>query len=289
MNHDAVWANLEAYLDGELPAETRWAVAAHLADCAECRRQLANLARMREITRSHLAAVPLPAGLQDRLCAALAAEPDPAPRPQSGPWSFPSIVRLAAVLAILAVGIALLAREFVPIASTPASLRAEVTLAHALFAQDTSKLDVVGDASDVNDWFRDKAGFTASIPQFTGFSLAGARLIVLDGQAVAQLVYRRDTDGAYLSVLRFQDRGVDLSGLEPVDGYATGQQGATSLITWAKGGERTVMIGELSPPTLHALAVDLASRPDSAPAVTGTSEGTPHPGQYRSRYDTDSD
>jgi anti-sigma factor RsiW len=287
MSHSESWTNLEAYLDGELPAETRWAVAAHLSDCAECRQQLAALARMREITRGHLAAVELPLGLQDRLRAALAAEPDPAPRPRSISWSFPSILRLAAVLAILAVGIALLAREFAPIASAPASLRAEVTLAHALFAQDTSKLDVVGDASDVNAWFRDKAGFTVSIPQFAGFSLAGARLIVLDGQAVAQLVYRRDSDGAYLSVLRFQDRGVDLSGLEPVDGYLASQQGATSLITWTKSGERTVMIGEVSPPTLRVLAADLASRPDSAPAATDTSGGTPHPGRYQSRYDTD--
>jgi anti-sigma factor RsiW len=286
MTHSAAWSNLEAYLDGELPAETRWAVAAHLSDCAECRRQLANLARMREITREHLAAVKMPVGLEDRLRAALAAEPDPAPRPRPVLWSLPTVLRLAAVLAILAIGVAMLAREFAPTASTPATLRTEVTLAHALFAQDTSKLDVVGDARAVNAWFREKAGFTVPIPQFAGFTLAGARLIVLDGQAVAQLVYQRDTDGAYLSVMRFKDRGVDLSGLEATNDYATGQQGATSLITWAKGGERSVMIGEVSPPALRALADDLASRPVEPPAAAPDVEwGTPSPDRYRSRYE----
>jgi anti-sigma factor RsiW len=287
MNHYEAWSKLDAYLDGELPAQSRWAVAAHVTECPTCREQLANLARMREITHDHLANVSPPPKLEERLRAALAAEPEPISRPKVVQWSPPSALRLVAVLAVLALGIALLSRAIAPTAGSPATLRTEVTLAHALFAQDTSKLDVVGDADAVNDWFREKAGFTLSVPQFAGFTLAGARLIVLDGQAVAQLVYQRDTDGAYLSLLRFKDRGVDLSGLEPVDGFAISQQGATSLITWTKGGERAVLVGELTEPEIRTLADDLATRPEITPPESEAPEATPPsaPGARHSRYE----
>jgi anti-sigma factor RsiW len=43
---------LSAYLDGELPPDTRAAVSAHLADCAECRLALDELTRIVEAARS---------------------------------------------------------------------------------------------------------------------------------------------------------------------------------------------------------------------------------------------
>jgi anti-sigma factor RsiW len=286
MNHEEVWSNLEAYLDGALPAEERWAVAAHIADCADCRRQLAHLARMREIVRGHLTAVDTPPGLEDRLRASLATAPDSDARPQVVPRTPPVALRLVAVLALLVAGVWLLTRALVPQAGPPASLRSEMTLAHALFAQDLSKLDVVGGPAVVASWFHDEAGFNVTIPQFPGFSLSGARLIVLDGQAVAQLVYQRDTDRAYLSMMRFKDRGVDLNDTETVDGYTVSQQGATSLITWLRGDDRIVLVGELTGAEIRSLADDLAPRQDALPTFAPLADfGTPHSNSGRPRFD----
>jgi anti-sigma factor RsiW len=276
MNHDEVWSKLEAYLDGALPAEERWAVAAHIGDCPECRRQLAHLARMREIVRGHLTAVETPPGLEDRLRASLAAVPDSNVRHQVVPWTPPVALRLVAVVALVMAGVWLLTRALAPQAAPPASLRSEMTLAHALFAQDLSKLDVVGGPAVVASWFHDEAGFNVTIPEFPGFSLSGARLIVLDGQAVAQLVYQRDTDRAYLSMVRFRDRGVDLSGTETVDGYTVSQQGETSLITWLRGDDRIVLVGELTGAEIRHLADDLAPRQNALPTFAPlTNDATP--------------
>jgi anti-sigma factor RsiW len=286
MNHNLAWSKLDAYLDGALAAEERWEIAAHLSDCVECREQLSKLAALREIVHSHLSQVEIPGNLDDCLRAALAAEARlPAPAKVAA-WAQPVIVRLAAVLALMVAGIWLLTRAFAPVPGAPASLRTEVTLAHALFAQDTSKLDVVGDAPTVASWFRAKAGFNVSIPQFDGFTLAGARLIVIDGQAAAQLVYLRDSDRAYLSLMRFKNRGVDLSGLEPSGGYAVSQQGATSLITWPQGDDRVVLIGEVSGSEIRTLANELSTRPDAFPTALPFDAGTPPsgPGSGRSHY-----
>jgi anti-sigma factor RsiW len=278
MNHNRAWSNLDAYLDGALPAEERWAMAAHLSDCVACREQLGKLAALREIVHTHLAHVDIPANLDERLRGALAAEAEPTAPANPAGWAPPAILRLAAVLALLAVGVWLLTRSFAPVPGPPASLRTEATLAHALFAQDTSKLDIIGDAMAVSAWFHEKAGFNVAIPTFEGFSLAGARLIVLDGQAVAQLVYLRDSDRAYLSLMRFRNRGVDLSGLDSADGYAVSQQGATSLITWSQGDDRVVLIGDVSGGEIRALADSLAKNPNAFPTVAPFVAATPPPG-----------
>lgn len=288
MDHNQAWSKLDAYLDGALPAEARWAVAAHLADCAACREQLGKLASLRKIVHAHLSQVDIPATLDDRLRAALAAEADTdAPsRGLTAVWAPTGIVRVAAVLALVVVGVWFLTRAFAPVSGPPATLRSEATLAHALFAQDTSKLDVIGGAPAVAAWFRDHAGFNVAIPRFADFDLAGARLIVLDGQAVAQLVYLREADRAYLSLMRFKDRDVDLSGLESADGYASSQQGKTSLITWADGDDRVMLIGDVSGAEIRALADALATNPAAFPPTAPFDAATPSadPGSYRSRY-----
>jgi hypothetical protein len=196
------------------------------------------------------------------------------------------MLRMAAVLALLVAGVWLLTRAYAPVPSPPASLRTEATLAHALFAQDISKLDVVGDAPVVSAWFREKAGFNVAIPTFEGFTLAGARLIVLDGQAVGQIVYLRDSDRAYLSLMRFRNRGADLSGLEYSDGYAVSQQGATSLITWPQGDDRVVLIGDMAGAEIRALADTLSANPAAFPTAGPFVGGTPPAGSdpYRSRH-----
>src|SRR5215204_581853 len=74
MTHRDAWVLLDEFLDGALAADARWAVAAHLDECAVCRTQVATQARLRGMVRERLAAVEPPPGLRGRLSSALAAE-----------------------------------------------------------------------------------------------------------------------------------------------------------------------------------------------------------------------
>jgi anti-sigma factor RsiW len=281
MTHSEAGAKLDAYLDGALAAELRWAVAEHLSACPECQRYAGERARLREIVRGHAAAIEPPAELHDRLRSALAAQAD-GPPTLAPVTPFPlQAARVAAVVGPLAAGLLLLlwVAGMRP-AETP-QLFTELLVAHALFAQDTSKLDVAGDAATVEAWFRSEAGLSVAVPEIPGYRFAGGRLATYDGQPVAQLVYRSDAEGLYLSLLRFKDQDANVDGAEVRDGYAVAEEGPTTFVTWATGEDRTVLIGESPPAEIEQVARELAPRleplPTPAPVeirvVPGSSPG----------------
>src|SRR5215218_2476521 len=72
MTHHDVWAQLDEFLDGALAADARWTVAAHLDECAFCRKHVATQARLRGFVRQHLTALEPPPDLSARLSSVLA-------------------------------------------------------------------------------------------------------------------------------------------------------------------------------------------------------------------------
>lgn len=67
-----VMASLSAFVDGEVPAEVRARIEAHVADCHLCERFGADFVRLLEAMRRHLTAPePVPADVAERLRAAL--------------------------------------------------------------------------------------------------------------------------------------------------------------------------------------------------------------------------
>src|SRR6476660_297335 len=98
MNHRDAWANLDAFLDGELAAPERWAIATHLNGCAACQAYVDNQAAIRRAVRERLIDVAIPSGLQDRLKAALASESAPPAREPVTLRTTPVVLRLVAVL-----------------------------------------------------------------------------------------------------------------------------------------------------------------------------------------------
>ena len=67
MNHLTAWPLLDHFLDGTLEAETRWAVAAHLAECVTCQAYLAKQARMHTLVRDRLSRLTIPEGPAGRI------------------------------------------------------------------------------------------------------------------------------------------------------------------------------------------------------------------------------
>lgn len=252
MNHQQAEANLDAFLDGELGALDRWAVIVHLSECDACLRQVAAEGQLRTRVRHQIEQAAPEPGFSQRLQDALS-EATPARRPF---WSLPALrevpLRLALVLGPSLAAIWLLIQvSFLP-GAVATDVVPELAASHAIFAQDDSLLDVVGDAGAVSTWFRDHAGIAVTAPPLADFTLMGGRLIVLNGRHVAQLVYLSEPDGRYLSLLSFPDAEVEQ---EPM---ALEQRGGMAIATWPLPGKRAALLGEVTEPELRSLVESLA-------------------------------
>jgi anti-sigma factor RsiW len=265
MTHQDVWAQLDQFLDGALAPDARWTVAAHLDECAVCRKHVASQARLRGFVREHLIALEPPPDLSVRLSSVIAGE-TLAPEVVQRPWT-PIPTRLVVLLGPALAALWLLVALAVPAASSSADLTNELIATHTLFAHDESLLDVKGDAPTVTAWFQDAVGLPVSAPELDHYTLVGGRLIALDGRPVAQLVYEGNPEGAYLSLLRFKHAGTNLGPIELSDGFALGQDGPTSSVIWTAGENRVAMVGVLPAAELRRLAGELArqSQDDSRP------------------------
>jgi anti-sigma factor RsiW len=252
MKHQQAEVNLDAFVDGALGALDRWAVIVHLSECEACLRQAAAEARLRTRLRMQIEQVVPEPGFSRRLQDALS-EADPARR---FTWSPPALRQIPLRLALL-VGPSLAAIWLlVQVSLLPAAISTDVmpelAASHAVFAQDESLLDVVGDAATVSTWFRDHAGIAISVPPLGDFTLIGGRLVVLNGNLVAQLVYESEPDERYLSLLTFPDANAERERLtvERRDGVA--------IATWPLPDKRAALLGEVTEPELRSLVESLA-------------------------------
>src|SRR5829696_6998399 len=257
MTHRDAWALLDEFLDGALAADARWIVAAHLDECAVCRKHVATQARLRGFVREHLTALEPPPDLNARLSSVIAAEALVSEAIASRP-RLPVPIRLVALLGPALAALWLVVALAVPAARSNADLTRELVAAHTLFAHDESLLDIAGDPATVTTWFRDAAGLQVSAPEFDHYTLVGGRLITLQGSPVAQLVYERKPDEVYLSLLQFTHNGTDANPLGLRNGFALSQEGAMSLVTWSAGEDRVTLIAAVPGDELRRLAEDLS-------------------------------
>jgi anti-sigma factor RsiW len=132
--------------------------------------------------------------------------------------------------------------------------------AHTLFAHDESMLDIAGDPATVTTWFRDTVGLQVFAPEFDHYTLVGGRLISLKGSPVAQLVYEREPDEVYLSLVQLTHNGTDPNPMGLRNGLALSQEEAMSLVTWRVGEDRVTLIAAVPADELRRLADDLVRR-----------------------------
>jgi hypothetical protein len=84
MRCDDALDQLTDYLDDAMSAADKAAFEAHTADCADCRRELAEVRELVSLLHA-VPAEPMPAALPGRIFAALAELPDEAPAPSTAP------------------------------------------------------------------------------------------------------------------------------------------------------------------------------------------------------------
>jgi anti-sigma factor RsiW len=195
MDHKQVQSLAGAWLDGELPADSRIEMEAHLAGCADCRERIdaerAFLARLKSTATYHQA----PGGLGARLSQALRAEETRnvvplKPRPRPGiSWRGMALAASFVLAVLLSGGIGYMG-------SLPASgdlITQQIVDSHVRSLLANHLTDVTStDQHTVKPWFNGHLDTAPPVKDFAGegFPLIGGRLDYIDHRPVAAMVYR---------------------------------------------------------------------------------------------------
>jgi anti-sigma factor RsiW len=194
---------LSPYLDGELSAAERRAVAAHIEQCRACAALVADFQRIGR-TIAEAGAEPAPSSLALRVRASLAREAEaqesealPSLAKSTQGHSFPpvrALMRQAAVIAAACVLSALATWWIVSTADRAGRIEHDVLAAHARSLLQESPIQVASsDAHTVKPWFAGRVDFAPDVKDLTadGFPLLGGRLDYVGGRRFGAVVYKR--------------------------------------------------------------------------------------------------
>lgn len=231
---------MEAHLDGELDASGAARLAAHLAECEQCRaaqKQLTDLKILvREQGRQHAA----PAHLRTRILASL-------PQPPAAEKKSFSLFNAswAWINAALAGGGALAFMFLLSIYMGRPSdldlLEQDVVAGHARSLMVSHLADVAStDQHTVKPWFSDKLDFAPNVVDLSpqGYSLVGGRLDYIAQRNVAALVYRHRLHT--LNLYEWPQRDHDSNGQ-----IAVTRQGY-QLMHWTQNGMNYWLISDVN-------------------------------------------
>ena len=197
MDHKQVQSLAGAWLDGELPVDSRADMEAHLAGCADCRASVdaerAFLAQLKSTATYH----PAPGGLAARLSQALRAEePEPdnvvALKPRTrreSPWRAMALAASFVLAVLLSGGVGYMG-------SLPASgdqITQQIVDSHVRSLLANHLTDVTStDQHTVKPWFNGHLDTAPPVHDFAaeGFPLIGGRLDYIDHRTVAAMIYR---------------------------------------------------------------------------------------------------
>jgi anti-sigma factor RsiW len=225
---------LGAYLDGELPADQSAALEEHLRTCPACAAEVATLLRTQRLLRAARTQFQPSAGFKSRIQRQLT----PAPRSS---WLMNLLPAAAAIAALLVIA-------FTWHRPTPDPF-SEVADLHVNALASTSPYDVVStDRHTVKPWFEGRIPFSFNVPELAGtsYTLLGAKLIYLDQQPAAQLIFGLRQHK--ISVLILQQSPA----LHLPDGPAS--RNAFAEDTWQSHGLRFIVIGDIPPADIATLS-----------------------------------
>ncbi|MBV9995441.1 MAG: anti-sigma factor [Caulobacteraceae bacterium] len=217
---------LHALADGELDAGHALALEGHVEGCAGCAAELAGIRQVKEALLGAHPRFAAPAGLVERIEAALAAEAAPPParrRSAAEAWVLPGTI--AALAASLAVVVAL---------PRGPSLEGQLVEAQVRSLQAQHLTDVAtSDRHTVKPWFSGKIDFAPPVVDLAaqGYPLVGGRLDHLDGRPAAALVFRRG--GHVINLFIWPGAASAAPTLEKRQGYSLVCWGAGGLVFWA--------------------------------------------------------
>lgn len=260
---------LGAYLDAELPAETRAQIDAHLVGCARCRRELRVQHEVRRILGNE-PPVAAPPTFHARIAQAIAAAPPPSPVAD-----IPRTPRRPRRVALAVVATALLLGVGGWVVSTRAGAGAPARLEEATRALPASPssvpllADVLADyrrvaMTDLPGRSRDLEAVRSAMPfavealRAPGLRLVGAWTTELGGEPAAVLAYRVD-DRVVLQYLVSEERFFRHPAVRNAvaDGRpVTSSDGGQVMVAWAARDAGIVVIGELAKERMSQIPAD---------------------------------
>lgn len=237
-------AELSSYVDGELDADRRAAVEAHLADNPRDRDRVAAWQDQVETLRAlytHVADEPVPARLSPRRIAA-----------ERRHGMLRALTAMAAALALVVVGGAggWIGRGLVVPDAAAMTLVREAEAAHALYEPEVlHPVEVSGeDGAHLVKWLSKRLDRTLAAPDLTsdGFTLVGGRLLPSTSRAAALLMYE-NPEGARVTLYVIPGAGDETA-------MRVSDSGRLTAVSWQTGKLDCVLVGEQPRETLLRLA-----------------------------------
>ena len=223
---------LDAYFDGELPADQAQTLGQHLQACPACATD--GLARV-----------------QQKLAVRAAAQrfsPDPAfasrikktllPRKRSS-WTRGWLPALAAAAAVVILGALFLIHNQ---ARSQRQLLGELTDLHVATLASSNPVDVVStDRHTVKPWFEGKIPFTFNLPELSGspFVLVGGKVAYLHRSPGAELIFRIRQHQVSLFVFQEQSTGSVLWNAASPSAFSF------NFVIWSHNGLRYFLVGDV--------------------------------------------
>ncbi len=255
MTCDEITELLPAYADSELDLAHALAVEGHLRQCPAC----AAAVKEQQALRGALADPALyhraPAGLRERVRAALRPAERPAAAARPFPWRGLAVAASLAFVAALAWGVL----------RGPAQPSEEDRLAQQVVASHVRSLLVPGrevderssDRHTVKPWFNRRVPFAPPVPDLKGFELIGGRLDYLDQRKVAALVYKRRGHFINLFVWPAADRSARPPQSLTLQGHP--------IIHWSDGDLTYWAVSDLNEAELRQFVEQVRGARDKAP------------------------
>ncbi len=235
-------AQLDAYLDGELPEAEMRALDAHVPTCPSCSAAvLARVQMMRAIQTAGKRYRPTPE-FRNRMQHTITRKPQRSVRLG---WML-----AAAAVAILLVGA--LTAIYMAMRGNSDHLYSEIADLHVATLASSSPVDVVStDRHTVKPWFQGRIPFSFNLPELQNspFILQGGRMAYLDQTPGAQLIY--DVRKHHISVFIFPQAQLRAN---LNDSSFPAKDLPFNMETWTKGGLHYFVIGDASPADINSLA-----------------------------------
>lgn len=228
--------SLNALIDDELDPVSAADVGAHLADCAECRREHRVLVDTSALLKDGLVRHAAPDVLKARLRNALGQpNPDEAPVLRRRLWIARVAVGAVIAFASSAITVAVVRRSPEPAAAN------EVLASHLRSLMPGHLTDVAStNQHNVKPWFNGRVDFAPSVPTLdsAGFPLVGGRVDYVGERPVAALVYGRRQH--MISVYSWPATAPDSRA--PAERDVRGYH----LVTWTEGGLTHWVVSDLN-------------------------------------------
>jgi anti-sigma factor RsiW len=234
-------AQLDTYLDGEVPEKEMRTFDSHVRNCPSCSADALSRMQLKRAIRVAGKRFAPSAEFRKRM------QQNIVPKPRRSfrlGWTF-----VAAAAMVLIIGT--LTSNYLGNRFGRDQVFSEIADLHVETLASSSLVDVVStDRHTVKPWFQGRIPFAFNLPELqnSGFSLMGGRMTYLEQTPGAHLIY--DVGKHHVSVFVFQERS--LPG-RLTDSSLLSSKLSFNMETWSQGGLRYFVIGDASAANIDSL------------------------------------